>query len=90
MKFEYDENKSKSNKLKHNIDFEEVKQLWKDDNMLMLETAFENETRYLNIGKIYDKFYTVVITHRDDSIRIISARRSRRKEIEIYDSRRIW
>jgi len=54
MKFEYDENKSRSNKLKHNIDFEEVKQLWKDDN-----------------------------------IRIIAARRSRKKEIEIYDSRRI-
>jgi len=90
MKFEYDENKSRSNKLKHNIDFEEVKQLWKDDKMLELETSFENEIRYLNIGKIYDKFYTVVITYRNDNIRIISARRSREKEIEIYDSRRIW
>ena len=30
MKFEFDENKSKSNKIKHGIDFEEAKKLWKD------------------------------------------------------------
>jgi uncharacterized DUF497 family protein len=89
MKFEYDENKSSINKQKHGIDFEEVQQLWKDDNMLELMTSFENEMRYLTIGQIHHKFYTVVITYRNDNIRIISARRSRKKEIEIYDSRRV-
>jgi uncharacterized DUF497 family protein len=89
MKFEYDENKSQSNKLKHGIDFEEAKELWKDDKMLELVTSFENEARYLNVGKINEKFYTVIITYRNENIRIISARRSRKKEIEIYDSRRI-
>ena len=34
MNFEYDENKSKSNKLKHGIDFEEAQKLW-DDHMLL-------------------------------------------------------
>lgn len=30
MTFEYDENKSKSNKLKYGVDFEEAKELWDD------------------------------------------------------------
>jgi uncharacterized DUF497 family protein len=86
MKFEYDENKSNSNKQKHGIDFEGVKVLWNDDNMVEIKTSFSSEERYINIGKINNKFYTVVTTYRADKIRIISARRSREKEIEIYDS----
>lgn len=34
--FEYDTNKSQSNKQKHGIDFEEAQQLWKDHNLLIL------------------------------------------------------
>jgi len=32
--FEYDENKSIKNKLKHGIDFEEAKALWENENAL--------------------------------------------------------
>ena len=83
---EYDENKSKSNKVKHGIDFEEIQELWIDDKMIEILTPFEDERRYINIGKIKNKFYSVVTTIRGDRIRIISARRSRKKEIEIYES----
>ena len=86
MKYEYDESKSISNKEKHSIDFEEAKALWNDDRMVEIETSYEDETRFINIGKIKTKFYTVVTTYRGDKIRIISARRSRKKEIEIYES----
>ena len=86
MKYEYDENKSLSNKQKHGIDFEEAKDLWNDDRLLEIKTSFSNEMRYIYIGKIGNKFYTVVVTYREDRIRIISARRSRQKEIEIYES----
>jgi len=86
MKYEYDENKSFSNKKKHGIDFEEAKLLWNDDKMTEIETSYEDEIRFINIGKINAKFYTVVTTYRKDKIRIISARRSRKKEIEIYES----
>jgi len=86
MKYEYDENKSVSNKQKHGIDFEEAKRLWDDDRLLEIKTSFSDEERYVNIGKIQNKFFTVVVTYREDKIRIISARRSRQKEIEIYES----
>ncbi len=36
MLFEYDENKSIKNKLKHGIDFEEAKALWENENALLL------------------------------------------------------
>jgi len=90
MIFEYDENKSRSNKLKHNIDFIEAQKLWDDDELFDLKSSnIDTEDRYLVIGKINLKHYTAIITYRDTNIRIISVRRSRKKEIEIYDSFRI-
>jgi uncharacterized DUF497 family protein len=86
MKYEYDSNKSLSNKQKHGIDFEDAKLLWNDDRMVEILTSYEDEERFINIGKINSKFYTVVSTIREDKIRIISARRARKKEIEIYES----
>lgn len=86
MKYEYDDNKSLSNKQKHGIDFEDAKLLWNDDKMVEISTSYEDEKRFINIGKINTKFYTVVSTIREDKIRIISARRARKKEIEIYES----
>jgi len=85
MKYEYDNNKSLSNKQKHGIDFEEAKLLWNDDRMVEILTSYEDEKRFINIGKINLKFYTVVTTIRKENIRIISARRARKKEIEIYE-----
>jgi len=86
MKYEYDNKKSLSNKQKHGIDFEEVKLLWNDDRMVEILTSYEGEERFINIGRINVKFYTVVTTIRKENIRIISARRARKKEIEIYES----
>lgn len=86
MKFEYDVKKSLSNKQKHGIDFEEAKLLWNDDKMVEIKTSYEDEDRFINIGKITTKIYTVVTTYRGENIRIISARRARKKEINIYES----
>ena len=86
MNFEYDENKSLANKQKHSIDFEEAKLVWDDDRMVELRASYKDEERFINIGKINAKFYTVITTIRNGRIRIISARRSRKKEIEIYES----
>jgi uncharacterized DUF497 family protein len=87
MKFEYDANKSKNNKSKHSIDFEEAKELWKDPYSFELPSIQnENENRFLVLGQIASKNYTAIITYRDDIIRIISVRRSREKEIKLYES----
>lgn len=87
MKFDYDGNKSKINKSKYGIDFEEAKELWKDPYSFELPSIqSEDEERFLVLGQINAKNYTAIITYRGDIIRIISVRRSRQKEIELYES----
>jgi uncharacterized DUF497 family protein len=87
--FEYDESKSRGNFEKHGIDFVEAQRLWDDLRYVDTEPfLFNGELRQLFIGKIRGKCYTAVITKRDDKIRIISVRRSRKKEVQDYDEQK--
>ena len=86
MELEYDVRKSKSNKEKHGIDFEEAQDLWIDPNYLEIPILTEDEPRNLVIGKISGKHWSGVITYRGEKIRIISVRRSRKEEVMIYES----
>ena len=53
MKFEFDQNKSTSNKEKHGLDFEEAMLLWEDPDLLEIPAkTVQDENRYLVIGKI--------------------------------------
>ncbi|MBC8212733.1 MAG: BrnT family toxin, partial [Gammaproteobacteria bacterium] len=45
-----------------------------------------DEPRFLVIGLIAHKHWSAVITYRGSTIRIISVRRSRKKEVELYES----
>jgi len=86
MEFEFDNNKSKSNKQKHGIDFNEAKELWEDSDYVEIPVRTSDEPRFLAIGKITGKHWTGVITYRSENIRIISVRKSRKEEIDIYES----
>ena len=84
--FEFDEAKSKANLEKHGIDFVAAQRLWKDPNLLQVRAKTEGEPRFLLIGKIGEKHWSAVVTYRDARIRLISVRRSRKKEVELYES----
>ena len=86
LSFEFDSRKSNSNLKKHGIDFVEAQLLWLDPNLLEIPAKTIDEPRYLIIGKILDKHWSAVITYRDENIRVISVRRARDEEIEIYES----
>ena len=86
MEFEYDHNKSLSNLKKHGIDFEESIALWEDQNALVLKSKHVGEIRFLTIGIIKDKHWSAISTIRGNKIRIISVRRSRIKEIQLYEN----
>ena len=86
MNFEFDINKSKSNKIKHGIDFIESQGLWNDADLIEIPARSIDEARSMIIGKIKEKHWSGIITYRQGSIRIISIRRSRSEEIEIYES----
>jgi len=86
MEFEFDLKKSESNKQKHGIDFYEAQKLWDDLDRVKIPTRNLNEQRYLLIGKIEEKYWSAIFTYRDKNIRLISVRRSRNNEKEIYES----
>ena len=86
MTFKFDPRKSAGNKRKHGIDFVEAQVLWDDEDLIEVPARTTDEPRFLVIGKIGGKRWSGVITYRDDTIRIISVRRSRKEEVEIYES----
>ena len=85
MEFEFDPKKSDTNKNKHGIDFIEAQELWDDADLLEIPAKTTDEVRLIVIGKIDDKHWTGIITYRNDNIRIISVRRARNEEIELYE-----
>ncbi len=88
MSFEYDQNKSVANEAKHGINFEQAQEIWSDLGLLEIEGKSKDEVRGMAIGKIGDKFWTAVWTRRGEDneiIRIISVRRSRKKEKKDYE-----
>jgi len=83
--FEYDSRKSESNRKKHGIDFDSAQELWDDPFLVEIPAKTEDEPRFLVIGKIQEKYWSAVVTPRGDNIRIISVRRSRAEEVDIYE-----
>ena len=83
MEFEYHQHKSAVNQQKHGIDFEKAKRLWEGD-YVEIEAKTVDEPRLLLIGKLDEKCFSCIFTRRDETIRLISCRRSRKEEERIY------
>jgi len=89
VEFQFDEQKSRSNLDKHGISFTEAQSLWDDPDLLEIPARTTVEARTLLIGKLQGGYWSAVVTLRDDSVRIISVRRSRTKEAQLYESQRV-
>ncbi len=85
MEFEFYPVKSDKNKKKHGIDFYEAQALWDDPDLIEIPARTEDEPKLMVIGKIAGVHWSGVITYRGDAVRIISVRRSRKEEIELYE-----
>lgn len=86
MIFEFDKQKSKVNEEKHGINFLEAQHIWEDPDCVMIPARTLGESRFLFIGKYNNKIWSAIITLRNQKIRIISVRRSRKNEEKIYRS----
>jgi hypothetical protein len=84
--FEFDEIKSRTNKDKHGIDFEQARWIFQDDRLVVLDAHSLTEPRLIAIGEWSGKMWTVVFTVRRGVTRIISVRRARTQEIRCYES----
>jgi uncharacterized protein len=85
MEFEFDPAKSASNLEKHGIDFHTVQAIWQDIMRVEIPARTEDEPRWLVVGQVGGKHWSVVMTYRGDRVRIISARRSRKEEVALYE-----
>jgi len=85
MEFEWDREKSLRNLDKHGIDFEKAKGLWNDVERVEIKTAYPLEDRYVLIGKLDNQLWSAIYAIRGRAIRLISVRRSRKREVRLYE-----
>jgi uncharacterized DUF497 family protein len=86
MPFEFDPDKSAANRAKHGIAFDEAQALWSDPFLLEAPARTTDEPRWLAVGRIAGRHWTAIYTQRGGNVRIISVRRSRKEEVEAYES----
>ena len=89
LSFEWDERKSRFNRKKHGLSFEEAMMAFFDENALLIcdPDHSEHESRFILLG-LTAKLKILVVCHayrKDDQvIRIISARKASRQEQSRY------
>lgn len=86
IEFEFDQDKSRSNLKKHGIDFHTAQGLWNDSDLVEIPAKTIDEPRSIVIAMLDGKHWSGVITYWGSTIRIISVRRSRKSEVELYES----
>jgi uncharacterized DUF497 family protein len=84
--FEFDDKKSRDNLKKHGIDFVDAQELWADPDLIEIPAKTDDEIRIIAIGQISETHWSAIVTPRNGKVRIISVRRSRAEEVEIYES----
>ena len=85
MDFEWDSDKSNSNREKHGIDFDQATEIWRDPKSIEVPARTQGEPRFAIIGVIAGKIWTAIFTKRESKTRIISVRRSRDGEEAGYN-----
>jgi len=87
--YEWDEEKRKTNILKHGLDFREVESVFHDPYRLTMEDTCSScdEIRFKTIGMLASKIVVVVVvyTERNEVTRIISLRFATKKERRLYN-----
>lgn len=92
LRFEWDHAKAVANERKHGVSFEEAQTIFLDEHAVLIDDPdhSRDEQRFLLIG-LSARLRTLTVAHcfrkADDVIRIISARKSTRKERGTYSQR---
>jgi uncharacterized DUF497 family protein len=85
MQFEFDPAKSAANLEKHGIDFVTAQALWDDPDGQMGDALDRGERREILFAQLQRKIWAAVFIRRGANIRIISVRRARTREVEVYE-----
>ena len=90
MQFEWDEDKALKNAKKHRVSFEQAQQVFNDSRAVPFEDLRHssiNEIRYVMIGMSSIGLLFVSFIHREDTVRLISARRAEKWMVKIYEEK---
>jgi uncharacterized protein len=84
--FEWDRTKAIQNEKKHGVFFSDSFAVFEDSNALTIDQNIDGEERYVTVGMDgFGRILVVVYTWRDETIRIISARKATRSEVRQYE-----
>ena len=85
MRYEWDENKRLKNIRKHGIDFLGCEAIFEDYTVVMEDGRFPYyERRFITIGLLEERVVVVAHTETEELIEVISIRKAKRHEQEIY------
>jgi uncharacterized DUF497 family protein len=85
--FDWDPNKARTNRAKHNVDFSDARRAFDDPFAIDWSDDRQNygEDRFITLGMVEGRLLHVTYTMPDDrTIRIVSARRARPNEKRKY------
>jgi uncharacterized protein len=85
LEFEFDPVKSAANLVKHGIDFIAAQSIWRDTHRIEVPARTMDEPGWMVIGQIDGRCWSAVVTYRDEHVRIISVRCSRKSEVASYE-----
>ena len=87
MRFEWDDSKASQNLVKHGVPFEYAIRVFLDMTRVEFEDARKNygEDRRVTLGVIDGRLHVVTYTLRQESIRLISARKANARERRRYE-----
>ncbi len=86
LRFEWDDAKNEANRAKHRLSFEEAALAFFDESALLLDDPdhSEDEDRFVLLGRAVHGILVVCHCYRENTIRIISARRANKRERRRY------
>jgi hypothetical protein len=84
--FAWDKSKARKNQIKPGIAFADTFAVFENPNAVTLDDYGSDEHRFVTIGMdAFGRILVVVYTWREDNIRIISARKAVRSEVNQYE-----
>ncbi len=86
--YEWHEEKSKANLLKHGLSFEDAETVFSGKCVTFEDDRFDyGERRLITLGKLEDRTVVIIHSPRDTGSRIISMRKANSREQKIYQKR---
>ena len=83
----WDERKRFSNLAKHGVDFRDLDSLAWDEALIWEDRRRDSgETRLMALVPLGSRLHAVVYIERDDSRRVISARKANSREVDFYEA----